>query len=46
MYAVSHEVLSHDVFGRSVVSELKGSPGFWFLVVGLAACAITLLGRL
>lgn len=38
--------ISHDVFGRSFVSELTGSPGFWFLVLGgVAACAIALLGQ-
>jgi hypothetical protein len=40
--------LSHDEFGLKsfVVSELKMSAGFWFLVVGAAACAITLLAQI
>ncbi|HUO89494.1 MAG TPA: hypothetical protein VMU08_09995 [Rhizomicrobium sp.] len=40
--------LSHDEFGLKsfVVSELKGSAGFWFLVVGVVAGAISLLAHL
>jgi hypothetical protein len=40
--------LSHDEFGLKsfVVSELKASAGFWFLVVGIVAGAIALLAQI
>lgn len=40
--------VSHDEFGLHslIVSELKGSAGFWFLVVGAAVCAVALLAQL
>jgi len=48
MFALSHFDVSHDEFGLKpfIVSELKGSAGFWYLVVGIAACAVALLAQL
>jgi hypothetical protein len=46
--SLSHSTLSHDEFGLNslIVSQLKASAGFWFLVVGIAACAVALLAQI
>jgi len=40
--------LSHDEFGLQsvIVSELKASAGFWFLIVGALTGAALLLAQL
>lgn len=47
MFALSHFDVSHDEFGLKpfIVSELKASAGFWFLIVGTAACVVALLAQ-
>ena len=40
--------MSHDEFGLNsmIVSELKASAGFWFLVVGIVTGVVLLLAQI
>jgi hypothetical protein len=46
--SLSHSSLAHDEFGLNslIVSQLKASAGFWFLVVGALTGAVLLLAQL
>ena len=43
MFAVSHNDFGLKPFAAA---DLKASPGFWFLVMGAAACVVALLVQL